>query len=73
MDTLSLIKEAIKTYKPVHFGYITKDGKVTQDRCIEPVEIDYTKPDDIKVWGRDMNAKRQIKRFDLAGIQEVRI
>lgn len=68
---LALIVAAREKMKPLHFGYITKDGKVTQGREIEVVEL-VTDPDrGMKVYGRDLKDARKLKRFDLAGMQEV--
>lgn len=70
-EKIALAIEARKAMKPLHFGYITKDGKVTQDREIEVVEL-VTDPDrGMKVYGRDLKDARKLKRFDLAGMQEV--
>ena len=69
----TIIRTARDHMKRLTFGYITKDGKVSQDREIEVVELDERDPYNVKVWGRDMKDKRKLKRFDLDGMQEIQI
>lgn len=67
-EKIKILIASRKAMKPLKFGYITKQGKVSQGRLVEVVEVELGNLDP-KMWGRDLNDKRALKRFDIEGIQ----
>jgi predicted DNA-binding transcriptional regulator YafY len=72
-EKLDLIRTAILQNKVILFDYVSHKIKVSTDRKIKPVSIEYWHDKYTKVWGHDEDADGILKQFELIGMMNVRI
>ena len=68
-----IIQEAINKQMYLAFDYVSTSRKISLGRLVQPIEIQHTDKNGLKVWCKDMKVGGLLKQFDLEGIQEPRL